>query len=95
MRGFLMVGVFVMTVFMTGLVGHAEAQTMPTPPGQPIPEGTPMPKDGEILNKDLKISLCKRKAQLAGKDSKVHAQSCKKDLGQPVCEQFFNKAACE
>lgn len=94
MRKFFIAGVFSLSVWI-GFGGHAVAETPPTPPGQPIPEGTPMPKEGEVLNKDLKLALCERKAQLAGKDSKVHAQSCKKDLGQDVCEKFFDKAACE
>lgn len=93
MRNFLIAGVLGLSI-LTGCGEKAVAETPPTPPGQPIPEGTPMPKDGEILNEDLKLALCERKAQLAGKDSKVHAQSCKKDLGQEVCEKFFNKAAC-
>jgi len=54
----------------------------------------PMPQKGEIINKDSKIASCKRRAQLAGKDSKVDAKSCKKSLGQEVCEQFYTKKAC-
>lgn len=94
MRNFFIAGVLGLSVSI-GFGGHALAEVPPTPPGQPIPEGTPMPKEGEVLNKDLKLALCERKAQLAGKDSQVDAQSCKKDLGQETCEKFFDKAACE
>lgn len=54
----------------------------------------PMPQKGEIINKDLKIASCERRAQLAGKDNVVYAQKCKKSLGQEVCEQFYTKKAC-
>jgi len=95
MRGFLIAGAIGLSIVLMGCGEKAEAETPPTPPGQPIPEGTPMPKDGEILNKDLKLGLCRRNAELWGKDSKEQAQECKKDLGQEVCEKYYDKAACE
>lgn len=95
MRGYLVAGIIGLSIALMGCSEKADSETPPAPPSKSIPEGTPTPKGGEIVNKDLKLALCERKAQLAGKDSEVDAQSCKKDLGQEVCEKFFNKAACE
>ena len=94
MGNFLIAGVLGLSV-LTGCGEKAVAETPPTPPGQPIPEGTPLPNKGEVLNKDMKLGLCKRGAELWSKNNKEKAQECKKDLGQEVCEKYYDKAACE
>ena len=94
MRDFFIAGVLGLSV-LTGCGEKAVAESPPTPSGQPIPEGTPMPKEGEVLNKDIKLGNCKRGAELFGMDSKAEAQHCKKNLGQEVCEKYYDKAACE
>ncbi len=103
MRGLLIANLICLSVVVVGCGEKQETEAPETstykapelPKSAPIPEGTPMPKEGEILNKDLKIGLCRRNAELWGKDSKEQAQECKKDLGQEMCEKYYTKAACE
>ena len=85
MRKFLIAGV--MSFSLVFITQHtAAAQQTDTP--------VPMPQKGEIVNKQAKLASCKRRAQLAGKDSEFDATKCKKSLGQEVCEQFYTQKAC-
>lgn len=103
MRGLLIASLIGLSVVVAGCGEKEEAKAPETstykapetPKSAPIPEGTPMPKEGEILNKDIKLNVCKNDAANFGKDHKQLAQSCKKNLGKEVCEQYFTKAACE
>lgn len=95
MRGYFIASVIGLFLMFMGNLGSQEAfaqqsDTLVSSNSQAVP----LPKDGEIVNKDLKIASCKRRAQLAGKDNPVYAQKCKKSLGKDVCEQFYTEKAC-
>ena len=95
MRSFFIASVMGLSLIIMGVYGPQEAfAQQPNTHAPSESQNVPLPKDGEIINKDLKIASCKRRAQLAGKDNPVYAQKCKKSLGQEVCEQFYTVKAC-